>query len=433
MISVIHFSSTIFSNRAAFLSGITFAVLGASHILYGGWWATAQTEVIMIPLIVFATTLLWTSLRNNARNLFWSGLLYGLAFSLKINIAFLVLALFLYALISLVIQKARFKSIFLNTWRFSSGFLLPSILTALYLAIRNLIPAFYETVIRYNSVYAKQDFGYDLFKRLVHNLWFWLQSPTIYILGLTILIIVIVIEKRNRSAAFFTFLWLAGIFLTIWSGRYLMNYHHALLLAPFSVITGFGISTLFEWIQTTKNIVVKFILALVIVPFLWHSGLTIYEVEKPRFTNLIRYHLDKNDRDSFLTYYTAGGDFTYVDAEHAAQYIKRNTHSSDSIFVWGFHPALYYLSGRGHATRFIFNQPYFTDWTAFKNNARQELLQDLKRRLPKYIVICTWDYTPMESLDWTRLLELKPLAYLIFSNWRVEQKIGRYIIMVKIQ
>jgi hypothetical protein len=72
--------------------------------------------------------------------------------------------------------------------------------------------------------------------------------------------------------------------------------------------------------------------------------------------------------------------------------VRSHTGSNDSVFVWGFEPAVYWLSERQPSSRFIYNVPQRSPWQA--KYARRELMRDLTRDTPATIVVQTRDVFP---------------------------------------
>jgi Dolichyl-phosphate-mannose-protein mannosyltransferase len=85
-------------------------------------------------------------------------------------------------------------------------------------------------------------------------------------------------------------------------------------------------------------------------------------------------------------------DYVARDNRLAADWIRRETPEGSRIHVWGFTPELYVASGRAAASRYIYDVPQRAPWSA--EAARQELMADLRRTLPRVIVIEHGDSVP---------------------------------------
>ncbi len=77
--------------------------------------------------------------------------------------------------------------------------------------------------------------------------------------------------------------------------------------------------------------------------------------------------------------------------------LKRSTEPGDPVFVWGFEPAIYWISDRPAGTRFVYNVPQRVSWD--RSRARAELLKDLDRTRPKMFVVQRNDVFPFVTGD----------------------------------
>ncbi len=80
-----------------------------------------------------------------------------------------------------------------------------------------------------------------------------------------------------------------------------------------------------------------------------------------------------------------------------ADYLAATTPPEAPIFVWGFEPAIYDLSNRHPASRFIYNVPQRATWS--KQYMRGTLMADLMRTPAEAIVIERNDVFPMVTGD----------------------------------
>jgi hypothetical protein len=77
---------------------------------------------------------------------------------------------------------------------------------------------------------------------------------------------------------------------------------------------------------------------------------------------------------------------------HLNEWIERTTTSDDRIYIWGFVPETYIVTGRINPTRFVYNLPQRAPWT--KAAAREELMKELHEQPPKIIVVEQGDVMP---------------------------------------
>jgi hypothetical protein len=86
----------------------------------------------------------------------------------------------------------------------------------------------------------------------------------------------------------------------------------------------------------------------------------------------------------------AGFDLN-ADREVAA-WVKGQTAPDDSILVWGFEPAIYWLAQRKPATRFIYDVPQRTAWQ--RRISQQRFMQDVIRNRPVVVIVQHADIIP---------------------------------------
>ncbi|HEY3234905.1 MAG TPA: glycosyltransferase family 39 protein [Polyangiaceae bacterium] len=94
-------------------------------------------------------------------------------------------------------------------------------------------------------------------------------------------------------------------------------------------------------------------------------------------------------------YYVA--DYNLDADRRAALQIHQRTNRNDTIFVWGFEPAIYFLSDRKPASRFIYNVAQRATWE--RTRARLDLIRDLRAYRPAVIVVQQNDFMPSVTGD----------------------------------
>jgi hypothetical protein len=80
-------------------------------------------------------------------------------------------------------------------------------------------------------------------------------------------------------------------------------------------------------------------------------------------------------------------------------YLKQNLRPGEGVFLWGAHSLIYYLSGSRPLTRFVSNLGLMSTWSP--PSWREELLRDLEKSPPRFIVVARGDQLP--SITYTLL------------------------------
>ncbi|EYF00886.1 glycosyltransferase family 39 protein [Chondromyces apiculatus] len=81
----------------------------------------------------------------------------------------------------------------------------------------------------------------------------------------------------------------------------------------------------------------------------------------------------------------------------ASAFLNERVTPERAVFVWGFEPVIYDLSGRASASRYLYNVPQRASWG--REEAREALLRDLAARPPAAIVVERHDVFPMVTGD----------------------------------
>jgi 4-amino-4-deoxy-L-arabinose transferase-like glycosyltransferase len=88
---------------------------------------------------------------------------------------------------------------------------------------------------------------------------------------------------------------------------------------------------------------------------------------------------EKELKDNYLTgpYGTYLAGFSARAIVEAGDFLREQTAPGEEIFVWGFEPAVYYLSDRDSASRFIYNFPLYGRfvWPEFRDTFLQEMVE----------------------------------------------------------
>ncbi|MFT7679027.1 MAG: hypothetical protein ACI8QC_003026, partial [Planctomycetota bacterium] len=108
----------------------------------------------------------------------------------------------------------------------------------------------------------------------------------------------------------------------------------------------------------------------------------------------------------------------------AADWIRANTPSDASLYVWGFEPALYTRSERKPASRYIYNVPQRVQWSQAEH--RDVLLNELGEARPEVVVIQHGDHLPWvigNSRDSAQELEFFPeIADWILADYDLAER-----------
>ena len=126
-----------------------------------------------------------------------------------------------------------------------------------------------------------------------------------------------------------------------------------------------------------------------------------------------------------------GSDFDVqpLETERVSAWLKANSPPDSTVLVWGFEPAVNFLSERRSATRYLYDW-YLTSRTV--NPARQARYWDtfwreMEAAPPSAVVVVHDDTNPVESKDSAAQLAANPkLAEWLARNYARETRIGDF-------
>jgi len=365
-------SLNFFSQRISQFTTFIFLIITSIPFLEGN---IANAEIFMLLPTVLGF-LIFIKAKKNIDYL-WTGLLLGLAFTIKVPVVIEFGFLFLWLFFSNIKNlKTKSFSILLNLFTFGLAFLIPIISFGIYFAINGTFSLFLSSALLQNFSYlsswatgtqtASATSG-GLFTRLIFLLVFWL--------------IIFFLKKKKiiESNLSFILFWLgATIFGALLSTR---PYPHYLI----QVIP--SLCLLLPLIFNFKKIIYSAISLICLVFF--------YLITQ-------KYHFYSF---STLPYYQAfylSGSITkfhqYFDKNISSiyeitDYIDKESSPKDRIFVWGDLPYIYALSNRLPPGR------YTVAYHIVDFNGYDETMSALKIYLPKVIVYNPMDRRPFSQLD----------------------------------
>jgi hypothetical protein len=115
--------------------------------------------------------------------------------------------------------------------------------------------------------------------------------------------------------------------------------------------------------------------------------------------------------------FTSDSAFMIGKTLNAIEYVKKNTYENEKIYVWGFDPLIYYLSGRYCVSRFIYNFPLY--WKENNEEFQKEFLNELNKDKPELILISQRDplyFISGYKEDSKSMLEKFPAFKLFLDN-----------------
>jgi len=366
-------SLNFFSQKISQFITFIFLVITSIPFLEGN---IANAEIFMLLPTIFGF-LIFIKAKKNI-DYFWSGLLLGLAFTIKVPVIVEFGFLFLWLFFSNIKNfKTKSFSVLLNLLTFGLSFLIPIISFGIYFAINGTFSLFLGSALLQNFSYlsswatgtqtASATSG-GLFTRLIFLLVFWL--------------IIFLLKKKKiiESNLSFILFWLgATIFGALLSTR---PYPHYLIqvIPPLCLILPLAFNFK-KIIYSTISLTCLVLFYLITQKYHFYS-----------FSTLPYYRVFylSGSITKFHQYFDKNISSVY----EIADYIDKESSSKDRIFVWGDIPYIYALSNRLPPGR------YTVAYHIIDFNGYQETMSALKTYLPKVIV-----FQPMNGRDFGQLEE----------------------------
>ncbi len=198
------------------------------------------------------------------------------------------------------------------------------------------------------------------------------------------------------------------------------DYHWLPMLPPLVLLAAQGMAGLQNWVSRwVKSMIFAPIIALVFLIIL-AAGI---------WPTTWKYLTGQEDQVTYFGRFVAG-EFVADESLKVAQLLRERVAQGDSLYIWGFRPEVYYLSGLNPATRFIFQFPLVGSW--YPQEWRKENVDTLWAALPPYVLVLQVDYMPWVTgshEDSNSLLQ----EYTELNNWLVynyerDTQIGNFFV-----
>ena len=428
-------SVCIFYFAKRYLGAPAAAIAVVSNALWHCSWGyihAAQPDTFA-SLFVFLAYFLLSSQRARA---WWgnvaAGLLCGAAFWLKYNVAPLFPVIALLPCLDFTafdLQPRRVRlTIPWTTWCLrtlfvAAGFLLAILAVLLHFWAIGALPAFrevqFEVLPRYGSMFLERIHNYPLFAITLTHFHLGVLTEVVFAVAM-----VIAWSRRElRLIAPIIIVALAAFISTAAQVRF-SSYAFETCYPFFAMLWGYVIFQAYEGFQFVRGFfrrrgwrlagaLLWLILAQVIYFPLPDAAYSIGQ-EYQGLLDWVR-----GPQHSYENY-----PFPYpLDKLHdqlaVIMYLKYNSFAGDTVFVWGAAPLINFLTQRPSPSRFVSNFALISPWGPVR--WRQELIGELNRKLPRFIVVARHDSIPFVSLTYddseTSLAKFPALAGFMKSHY----------------
>lgn len=402
---VILLISNLFYNKNRI--GVLSAVLYGFYYYSVNYWHIAQTDGF-ITLPISLSVLMFFIAREKNKPFLWiiSGMFLGISVLFKYPVGILLVFLLLIMLFS---PKKPIKLEYINILYLSAGFILPVLIFILSLFANNALHDFLYIQFNFITKYSIGN-GSDasnlalMINNLIGNFIkaVWTGNLIFACAPIIILCEIFYLSRKKESINSFliVFWWIAAVIHLVVQNKYYL-YHRLPLYAPLSIITshliyvGYIKARKYASAQLLKTLFVSILLFLFYVKDYNSGGHESYYNRYKALCDILLRH--RNFRslymDRQLNFGARTPDFSLRANLEAAEYIKKDSTSNDTIYVWGFEPLIYFLSERNCSSRFIYNFPLYGNFS-WKEQFRKEFIKEIKANKPKFILVVRGDSIP---------------------------------------
>ncbi len=374
------------------VAGVSAAAWYAALYLEGTYWSLGQAESAANLLVVAAAAL---CLEGDRRDLPAAGRLIGVPVALPVAFLVGMLAggvvllkgtslLPLAPFVPALFQRDRRLGVPLGLAA-GAGLVLPIVVVVGWLAATGGLAAYLDIQTGFVAGYARMHMG-DGWARFTGLIWHtggWLMR-TAFPAGLALLGLWIHIPVRRRLGAAVGL----GLLAVILQEKY-FGYHWQPTLPWMALLAGVGAERCLKVLVPEKG---TRLVPAVVVALAW----SMFSQPGP-YIDLALAGLGRISERRRLQAFgvPSAGDYSFLGDRDAARYIRRTTRRDDGLFIWGFEPLIYLLSGRPCPTRFFFNVPLTS--TFARPAWREELLRELDHRPPTLFIVARRDSIPWAS------------------------------------
>ncbi|HEY6555976.1 MAG TPA: glycosyltransferase family 39 protein [Polyangiaceae bacterium] len=413
------FGRTMLAPRLLEVAGLTVAIYGLTQLskefvgikrvgLIGGalaaliqaqmeFWHTCQPETFGGYLTILALWLTVIEYGRKRRPWAWLGVgaLFGCAFLLKPPLGGGVLVCAAYFSRLAFTEHGTRRAALWPVLVMALGAALPIALCAAWFVARGAWGDLWWTLFEFTPGYTMLGWhgqsAPEMFYTALEEGFFKFSALAAF--GVIAALVISPMHTREREGVFLVLglvsVHLAGIAM---QGKF-FPYHYGATLPFVGFLAGIGLYKLWRrCLAGGSGGVLAFVSFLIVVASM-RSGARDLDSFWDRSALRLRYLLRANsvvERQMLYEKLYAVADYDLEADGRVAREIKRRTDERDFVYVWGFEPLIYRLSGRRPASRFIYNVPQRVLWTG--PQPRHELMRDLARTKPAIIVVQRYDF-----------------------------------------
>jgi hypothetical protein len=286
------------------------------------------------------------------------------------------------------------RTLGLPTLAFAAGAALPLLATFAYFSASGALADLREALFAFAPVYTALQLERTPFPALLaRSLFEWLFRTAPYnVVGLAALLLLPALHPRERRGVAHVLGVIAFSLIGVALQAKFFLYHYAAVLPLTGLLAGWGYWKV--WIRVRGSALAGLAAAAVLcavtldaVPGLPNPR-PFWSRTAKRLSTLSQPALRTPVRDALYSL----GDVDARSNREVAEWLRENTPEDSTLFVWGFEPAIYALSRRRPASRYVDDVPQRAAWA--KEKSRRILIGELTASPPAVIVVVHEDRLP---------------------------------------
>lgn len=351
------------------------------------YWHTLQADGALNLFFALTVLLAISSFYSHSfLKVFASGLVFGIALLFKYTIiSFLPLLLICFMFSKRELTSLRIKNVIV----FLTGLVFILLSVVLLYQFTGALPEFINVQFvqtpLYTSIAYETESGVYIFSQLLKLFIYSVYAPLIWFTAGALFLLAR--AKQLNFTSLVIFVWVAASLFSLiiqWKFYY---YHFLVIIAPLAVASVYFIALLLAKLPEKRKFTVKIVLAVFFIAFAGYAFKP-YLISYPVLYSVISKQRTMNQAYE-LNGFTQDSVFMISKTFKAIDKVKKETEITDNIFVWGFDPLVYYLSGRKCTSRFIYNFPLL--WKGENSALKSEFMSRINANPPKMILVAKND------------------------------------------
>lgn len=379
----------LFNPIAGLASAAVFGIMSISASFLG--FAAHATHFVTFYLALGVFFYSKYSLDKKMLWIFLTGIMFGMAFLMKQQAAFIIIMGGLWVVSGHIFAKPfQAKSFVTDVLAYSVGVFVPYLLTLGILYAAGVFDKFWFWTFEYASKYAS-GVDWEQGKQLLGMTFkpMWDEFTLLWVLAIVSVPILWLSKLSIHQKIVATATGLFA-FLTVCPGFYFRQHYFIPLLPAVGLLAGLGIATVADYLKNSLKInaglAIITIILFISVSVAWSKNKIYYFKTKPLILSRMIY-----------------GTNPFPESLEVAKYINQNSTKEDKIAVLGSEPQLFLYAGRYSGTGYIYTYGLM-EIHDYNKQMQEEMIAEIEKSKPKFIVFCNIGTSWLVRPDSPRLI-----------------------------